>query len=536
MQHFANLLERLVLTPSRNIKLALLVQYFKTAPNPDRGYALAAMVGNLDTGKVKAAALRQLVTERVDPELFNLSYDFVGDLAETIALIWPGKTLIGGQASPTLNEVVQVLQTAKKSDALIQVIHWLDTMPTENRYALVKLATGGLRVGLSTRLAKQALATFGGREIEEVDEVWHAQTPPYLSLFDWLEGKADRPSGHRSAPFRPVMLATAMEQTELENLNFDDFSIEWKWDGIRVQCVSDNGTNRLYTRTGDDISNAFPDVINTLDVDATLDGELLVGRFDGREIIADSFSQLQQRLNRKVVSQSMMQDFPCFVRLYDVLFDGDNDLRSLPLAQRRKKLETLSQKLDPSRFDLSLQLKANSLEELAKLRSQPPHPVIEGLMLKRLDSPYLTGRPKGPWFKWKREAMLVDAVLMYAQRGHGKRSGYFSDYTFGVWTNDPQSGGVLVPVGKAYSGFTDEELKLIDKYVRENTFERFGPVRSILANETTGLVFEVAFEGLNKSSRHKSGVAMRFPRISRVRWDKPAREADLLSTLSKFLN
>lgn len=535
MQHFANLLERLVLTPSRNVKLALLADYFKTAPDPDRGFALAAMAGNLNTGKVKAAALRQLVTERVDPELFQLSYDFVGDLAETIALIWPGKPFVEGMASPTLGQVVQVLQTAKKGDALNQVIQWLDTMPIESRYALVKLATGGLRIGLSARLAKQALAAFGNKEIEEIEEVWHAQTPPYLLLFAWLEGHADRPSGHRSAPFRPVMLATPIEKTELEKLNFDDFSIEWKWDGIRVQCVSDKGIKRLYTRTGDDISDAFPDVIGTLDVDATLDGELLVGRFDGNHITAGTFSELQQRLNRKSVSHAMMRDLPCFVRLYDVLLDGEDDLRAQPLRQRRNRLEKLSQKLDPSRFDVSPRLKVNSLDELAELRNRPPHSVIEGLMLKRLDSAYLAGRPKGPWFKWKREAMLVDAVLMYAQRGHGKRSGYFSDYTFGVWTDDPNSGGVLVPVGKAYSGFTDDELKLIDKYVRDNTFERFGPVRSVHANQTAGLVLEVAFEGLNKSGRHKSGVAMRFPRISKVRWDKPAKEADLLSTLAKFL-
>jgi DNA ligase 1 len=535
MHAFATLLERLVLTPSRNAKLALLVAYFKATPDPDRGYALAAITSNLDTGTVKAAALRTLATERIDSELFALSYDYVGDLAETIALIWQSQSA-SDEVSPSLGAVVNVLKNSSKTEALKRVTHWLDIMPIEDRYALVKLATGGLRIGLSARLAKQALADFGGKPVEDIEEVWHAQAPPYQELFAWLEGKTDRPSGHLAAPFRPVMLATPLDQAELAKLNLSDFAIEWKWDGIRVQCVCDNGVKRLYTRTGDDISDAFPDVVEAMNVDATLDGELLIGRYDGTKIALGSFGDLQQRLNRKQVSPQMRREFPATVRLYDVLVDDGVDVRSLPLVERRARLEALALRLEPSRFDLSPQLSASSSEAMAALRANPPESIIEGLMLKRLDSAYVAGRPKGPWFKWKREAMLVDAVLMYAQRGHGKRSSFYSDYTFGVWTADPDHGGTLVPVGKAYSGFTDDELKLIDKYVRDNTFERFGPVRSVHANRETGLVFEVAFEGLNKSARHKSGVAMRFPRISRVRWDKPAREADLLHTLSQFLS
>jgi DNA ligase 1 len=535
MHAFATLLERLVLTPSRNAKLALLVAYFKATPDPDRGYALAAITSNLDTGTVKAATLRTLAAERIDSELFALSYDYVGDLAETIALIWQSQSA-ADEASPSLGEVVDALKNSSKTEALKRVTHWLDIMPIEDRYALVKLASGGLRIGLSARLAKQALADFGAKPVEEIEEVWHAQAPPYQPLFAWLEGKADRPSGHVAAPFRPVMLATPLDEADLAKLNLADFAIEWKWDGIRVQCVCDQGVKRLYTRTGDDISGAFPDVVEALNVDATLDGELLIGRYDGTKINLGSFGDLQQRLNRKQVSLAMLREFPATVRLYDVLMDDGEDVRALPLVERRTGLEALAQKLDPSRFDLSPQLHASSIEDLARLRANPPEGIIEGLMLKRLDSPYVAGRPKGPWFKWKREAMLVDAVLMYAQRGHGKRSSFYSDYTFGVWTDDPDQGGMLVPVGKAYSGFTDEELKRIDKYVRDNTGDRFGPVRSVRAGKDKGLVFEVAFEGLNKSARHKSGVAMRFPRISRVRWDKPAREADLLSTLSQFLS
>jgi DNA ligase-1 len=222
------------------------------------------------------------------------------------------------------------------------------------------------------------------------------------------------------------------------------------------------------------------------------------------------------------------------MRCYDLLQVGGEDLRPLPFAERRARLEALMASLDPERFDLSPLVPFESWDELNARRMSPPHPVIEGVMLKRHDSPYVPGRPKGPWFKWKRDPFTVDAVLMYAQRGHGKRSSFYSDYTFGVWAGD-EGAPELVPVGKAYFGFTDEELRQIDKFVRDNTIERFGPVRSVRADMKSGLVLEIAFEGLNRSTRHRSGVAMRFPRISRLRWDKPTAEADRLETLQALL-
>jgi DNA ligase-1 len=230
-----------------------------------------------------------------------------------------------------------------------------------------------------------------------------------------------------------------------------------------------------------------------------------------------------------------MQNYPAFVRCYDLLQLGGDDLRHLPFRERRARLEDFVAKLDPVRFDLSPLVAFEGWEQLEALRTAPPHPIIEGVMLKRWDAPYLAGRPKGPWFKWKRDPHTVDAVLMYAQRGHGKRSSFYSDYTFGVWAG-PEGEEELVPVGKAYFGFTDEELRRIDKYVRDNTVERFGPVRAVRADRQSGLVLEVAFEGLNRSSRHKSGVAMRFPRVSRLRWDKPAAEADRIETLRRLLD
>ena len=287
-----------------------------------------------------------------------------------------------------------------------------------------------------------------------------------------------------------------------------------------------------------------------MNFDGSLDGELLVARpakpASGKpaldpskdrtedDIVVGTFSDLQQRLNRKSVSAAVLKQHPVFLRAYDLLQDGAEDLRGLPFRDRRLRLDAFVASLEPTRFDISPFVPFADFEELSGYRAAPPHPVIEGVMLKRWDSSYVPGRPKGPWFKWKQDPHLIDAVLMYAQRGHGKRSSFYSDYTFGVWTG-AEDAPELVPVGKAYFGFTDEELKQLDKYVRDNTIERFGPVRSVRAEPDHGLVIEVAFEGLARSTRHKSGVAMRFPRVSRLRWDKPAFEADRLETLQAMI-
>ena len=390
-----------------------------------------------------------------------------------------------------------------------------------------------MRIGVSARLAKLALAEFGNVEVTEIEELWHELEPPYEDLSAWLSGNAEKPVNSANAPFRPVMLANALADSDMQKLDPADYAAEWKWDGIRVQASSQNGVRRLYSRTGDDIGRAFPDLIDALDFEGSIDGELLVGRSSEDDIVEiGSFSDLQQRLNRKTVSGKLLKSHPAFLRVYDILQDGDDDMRGLPFKERRSCLTEFIVSLDPKRFDLSPLVSFSSWQELAEQRQNLPHPVIEGLMIKRWDSVYVPGRPKGPWFKWKRDPMLIDAVLMYAQRGHGKRSSYYSDYTFGVWDD----AGQLVPVGKAYFGFTDEELKQIDKFVRDNTVERFGPVRSVRAAGDKGLVFEVAFEGLNRSKRHKSGLAMRFPRISRLRWDKPPSEADTLASVFALLD
>ncbi|GHD60722.1 ATP-dependent DNA ligase [Thalassobaculum fulvum] len=526
MTPFAQLLDRLIYTPSRNTKLALIVDYFRHAPDPDRGWALAALTGALSFPGVKAGAIRELAMRRVDPVLFGWSYDYVGDLAETTALIWPERR--SNRAWPTLSEVVERLRTTARSDAPDVIEEWLDPLDATGRWALLKLITGGLRVGVSARLAKVALAEYGGVDPTEIEEVWHGLEPPYGELFAWLDRRTPRPDLEDKPVFRPPMLAHPLEDDEVEGLDFSAFLAEWKWDGIRVQIVARGGEKRLYSRTGDDIGAAFPDVLDHVTFEAVLDGELLV--VAGGEV--RPFNELQQRLNRKTVTGAMLRKYPAFVRLYDILFEGAEDLRDLPLVERRARLEAFHARTAPQRMDLSAIVEFAGRDELEALRAGARDTATEGLMLKRRDAPYVAGRPKGLWYKWKRGPLTVDAVLMYAQRGHGKRSSFYSDYTFGAWREHPETGAPeLVPVGKAYFGFTDDELKLLDKWVRDHTVNRFGPVREV----THGLVFEVAFDSIHRSPRHKSGVAMRFPRISRIRWDKPAAEADRLETLEKLI-
>jgi DNA ligase-1 len=548
MNRFAELLDRLAYEPGRNNKLRLLTSYFREVEDPDRGYALAALTGALSFKHAKPGLIRDLIADRTDPVLFALSYDYVGDLSETVALMWPraGADRENHQNNnpppPTLTEVVTMLRTLGKTELPRQLTRWLDELDETGRWALLKLVTGAMRIGISARLAKTAVAELGGKDPHEIELMWPGLSPPYNDLFAWLEGRADKPVNLDPAPFRPVMLAHAIENTDFANLDAADFIAEWKWDGIRVQAVSGRDEHghvvaRLYSRSGENITGSFPDLLPSLHLPGAIDGELLVLR-GGR---VQSFNVLQQRLNRKVVSPKLIKDYPIHLRAYDLLGEGDEDLRTLPFEQRRARLEVFVAKLDDARVDLSPTIAFDSWEALAAVRKDPAiagagedAEAVEGVMLKRRDALYLPGRPKGQWWKWKRDPHIIDAVLMYAQRGHGKRSSYYSDYTFGVWAAG-EDGEQLVPVGKAYFGFTDEELLQIDRFVRRNTTEKFGPVRHVVHEPDQGLVLEVAFEGLQRSPRHKSGVAMRFPRINRLRWDKPPREADRLETLERML-
>jgi DNA ligase-1 len=543
VNRFAELLDALLFTPSRNGKLRLMQEYFAATPDPERGWALAALTGELGFPQAKPSQVRDLAMSRVDPELFGWSWDFVGDLAETVALIWPepnphpnppppageGASCASGRrvrtaarVVPTLSEIVETLQSASRAEVGRHLAPWLDALDATGRWALLKLVTGALRIGVSARLAKLALAEWSGADITKIEEVWHGLRPPYAALFAWLEGRAAAPEIGDLPIFCPLMLAQALEEGDLDGLDPRDYAAEWKWDGIRVQLVGRGGEKRLYSRSGDDIGAAFPDVLTALPDAVTLDGELLVVR--GGEVAP--FNELQQRLNRKAPSPKMLRDYPAAVRLYDILRESGEDLRNLPFVERRQRLEAWYSAAPRAGLDLSPLITFGGWQDLEALRAAARERAIEGIMLKRRDSLYLAGRPKGPWFKWKRHPLTIDAVLMYAQRGNGKRSSFYSDYTFGAW-----AGEALVPVGKAYSGFTDEELRRLDKWVRDNTVNRYGPVREV----APGLVLEIAFDSVHRSGRHRSGVAMRFPRVHRIRWDKPYREADTLEALERLL-
>lgn len=630
MDRFAELLDRLAYEPRRNAKIRLMAEHFRATEDPERGYALAALTGVLSFRHAKPGMIRALIEARADPVLFGLSWDYVGDLAETVALMWP--RMPGANRPPQLSEIVEGLSVTGKIDLPSKLAAWLDALDEVGRWALLKLITSEPRVGVSARLAKTAVASLGENvEPDEVELVWHGLEPPYLDLFAWLEGRGPKPDARDPAPFRPPMLAHALEPADLAALDPADYGVEFKWDGIRVEAAAGTAADgrrvaRLWSRAGEDVSGAFPDLVEALRFDGAIDGELLIVR-EGR---VQPFSVLQQRLNRKAVSAKLIADYPAHIRAYDLLFEGAEDLRTLPFAARRLRLQRFVETIANPKIDLSPVLQVASREDIAGARKDPAGfgagddaEAVEGLMLKRLDAPYVPGRPKGQWWKWKRDPMRVDAVLMYAQRGSGKRSSFYSDFTFGCWTRGADAvdteaevraeerafeadahapptpsadeglarlaamaaaraaqntrsaaipgnaagrgkrprqrdealaprgrapagdargasglagpGDVLVPVGKAYFGFTDAELIELDRFVRKHTVNRFGPVREVVHDRDNGLVLEIAFEGLNRSTRHRSGVAMRFPRIARIRWDKPPREADRLEALEGLL-
>ncbi len=524
MIRFARLLDDLLYSPSRLAKLALMKDYFASAPDPDRGYALAALAGTIEFRTAKPALIRALVNERVDPVLFDLSYDFVGDLAETTALIWPGKP--DGAPPPLLSDDRHRpgIPPARASCRVCSR-SWLDRLEPTSRWALLKLITGAPRVGVSARLAKTALAELGKIDLAEIEEAWHGITPPYVELFAWIEGRGAAPSVTGAANFRPLMLSNPLDEKDLATFDPAEFCAEWKWDGIRVQLVAQGGHVSLYSRTGDDIGGSFPELTQDIPFEAVLDGELLVRPRRGARLVQRSAAAPQPQGRHRQDARGVSGIRPA---LRHSLRRHARICAPYPSARVARDSNN-GRNCTPIRvsiFRRSFPLQAGTISPSGARRRAAQ--TSEGVMLKRIDSPYLAGRQKGHWFKWKRDPRTVDAVLMYAQRGHGKRSSFYSDFTFGCWRPDARNGRELVPVGKAYFGFTDTELAALDKWVRNHTIDRHGPVRVVEPK----LVIELAFDAVQKSSRHKSGVALRFPRVSRIRWDKPAAEADVVETLA----
>ncbi|QGX63440.1 cisplatin damage response ATP-dependent DNA ligase [Alteromonas mediterranea] len=574
MEAFSNLLEQLYYTAGTKAKAKLIADYIANTPDPDRGWAIAAMAGTLRFDFFKRNTVKKLITEHTDPALFAMSYDYVGEVSETVAHLWPHSEPT--YSLPSLTEVVETFASVSKQKVSDTLAKYLTIMTPAQRWALLKLGTRGLRIGVSARSIKQILADYGNKDIKDIETLWHAVTPPYVDMLSWLEGKADKPDIENAVTFHPVMLSHPIEDSDIDTFIKDTWQIENKYDGIRVQLVVKSNTtfddrhnnNRapdedqpekaLFSRTGDDISHSFPDLLETINGNMVLDGELLVihnveDGYDSTEGSAktsannektlsdksgsqvslatqpyvDTFNALQQRLNKKKPSKALQTSAPVGLIVYDALVLNGEDLTEKTLKARRQALEKWFSENSNNRLFLSETLTATSSRSLRKLHAQVcQNRAVEGLMIKRLDSKYIPGRPKGKWFKWKRDPLVVDAVMMYAQRGHGKRSSFYSDYTFGAWEDNQ-----LLPIGKAYSGFTDEELKKLDNWVRRNAVGRFGPVREVKKE----LVLEVAFDAAHPSSRHKSGVALRFPRIHRIRWDKPADEADTLANVKALI-
>ena len=521
MKNFSELINKLLLTSSRNRKIQILADYFCNVPDPERGYTLAILTNNLELRNIPISKIKEIIYESVDKDLFTLSYDYVGDLAETISLIWPHHKK---GVLPSISEIVSILKNIKKDQIKSTLENFLSIANDTERWALIKLISGGLRIGVSSRLTKTALAKFSNKNLNDIESIWHGLESPYENLFQWLCNKADIPKIDLTKTFHPMMLSNPIIDNDFNNLNPNDYVAEWKWDGIRVQIILNKNDVKIFSRTGDDISLSFPEIENNQDEMVILDGELLVGR----NYIPMNFNSLQQRINRKKVNKKYLEEFPAFIKLYDILFLNNIDLREKPWNLRREKLEEWFLLNKNRYFDLSEVINFTEWEDLENIKKfkiiDEEH---EGLMIKRQESPYISGRPKGHWFKWKKEPKTVDAILMYAVRGHGKRSSYYSDFTLGLW-----QGNEILPICKAYFGFSDLELKTLDKFVRNNTSKKYGPVREV---EKT-FVIEIAFDSVNYSKRHKSGVALRFPRIKRLRQDKPVKEVLQLSQFkSDFL-
>ena len=530
MKRFAELLLNLILTSSRNDKIDHIVNWIKDSNSEEIGWGLSIICEELEISKVKPSMVKEISKLHIDKYLFDLSYDYVGDMAETVSLIWPEKNIKNANfSSVTLTYVIKDLINVQKKEAPELISNYLDNFDQNTRWAFLKIITGGLRVGVSSRLAKTAISKYFNKNIKDIEELWHAFDPPYKEIIEWCREIIEKPKVKDKPIFRSPMLANPLEENDYKLINPISYLAEWKWDGIRVQLVSMKNEVKLYSRSGDDISNSFPDIIeNSFSQDFCLDGELMAGSIK----IPGSFNDLQQRLNRKNPSKDLIRSMPTFIVAYDALYIKDQDIRDKSVIDRRELLKAfiLEEKLSFIKFSDEVVFK--NFKDLEGKRLQCRQDLnYEGLMLKLRNSTYEPGRPKGPWFKFKRDPYSIDVVLLYAQRGHGKRSSFYSDYTFGVW-NGYLKNRELVTVGKAYSGFTDQELLKLDKFIRANTTNRFGPVREV---EKT-LVLEVAFDDIQKSKRHKSGLAMRFPRIKRIRWDKPANEADTIENLERLLN
>ena len=526
MRRFTELYAALDETTRTSVKLAALEDYFRDAPAEDAAWALYFLSGGRLKRLVSTARLREWAAEASGYPLWLVeeSYHAVGDLAETVALLLdePG----GGDDRPLHRLVATRLEPLAGADPDTQRQLMLATwqeLDARQRLVWNKLITGAFRVGVGRVLVERALARVAGidpaRMAHRLSGGWRPDADAFRAL---LRPEADPDEPGRPYPF---YLAHPIDGDPAELGPLEDWLVEWKWDGIRAQLIRRRGQTMIWSRGEELVTDRYPEVRDAafaLPEGTVLDGEL-VGWSDGRPL---PFGELQRRIGRLRVGQKLLAEVPVRLVAYDLLEADGLDLREQAIETRRRKLERLIARCAEPALALSPLVRAAGWDELRALWNGARERAVEGMMLKRRGSPYRVGRPRGDWWKWKVEPYTVDAVLIYAQAGHGRRASLYTDYTFGVW-ND----GELVPVAKAYSGLTDEEIREVDRFVRRSTVERFGPVRSVRPE----LVFELAFEGIRASSRHKSGIALRFPRMKRWRRDKKPAEADTLASLRALL-
>lgn len=526
MKEFALLFAALDQTTRTNEKVAALAEYFLSASESDRLWTIALMSGRRPKRTVTTTRLREWAAERADIPLwlFEESYPIVGDLAETIALVLPPATRQSNLSLSDWIDYIRDLAALEEDARKEKILSAWDQLSNPERFTFNKLITGGFRMGVSQKLMTRALSRATGIEEPELAHRLMGKWSPDDVTFNSLI-LAPNPDADLSKPY-PFYLAYQLDVPPEGLGHPSDWSAEHKWDGIRGQLVLRGGQHHLWSRGEELMTDRFPEFAMLSDFlpDGTvIDGEVLAWADE----FPMSFAALQKRIGRKTVPAKLLKEAPVILKAYDLLEDQGKDIRAMPFAERRARLEELVAAV-PAEAPLRISptLAFATWDALAEARETSRDLAAEGVMLKRKDSPYRDGRKKGDWWKWKVDPLVIDAVMIYAQSGHGRRANLFTDFTFAVWDEDR-----LVPFTKAYSGLTDAEFREITAWVRKNTVERFGPVRSVQPFH----VFEIAFEGIAESTRHKSGVALRFPRMSRWRKDKPVAEANTLADLKEML-
>lgn len=527
MKSFAELYDRIDSTTGTNAKVEAIADYFRAAPQDDAAWALYYLTGRRLKRFISSKSLRDWTLELtgISLWLYEESYSSVGDTAECCALLLDSQTHIpqmNSEPDRSLDSWMRerIIPLAKQDEPFqkAEVVSWWKTLDRHGIFVLNKLLTGAFRVGVSQSLVARALADVSKLDLPEISHRLMGDWEPTGEWYTRLI-KPGESSRALSTPY-PFFLASPLEKEVTEMGEPSEWQAEWKWDGIRSQIIRRAGETFIWSRGEELVTDKYPEITNaalTLPEGTVLDGELLAMR--GDEVLP--FGILQKRIGRKALGKAILAEAPAGVMVYDILEYEGRDLRAEPMSERRALLEKVLEGRS-SVFHISPSIEFNSWEQLTELRKESRGRSVEGIMLKRKTSAYQSGRRRGDWWKWKIDPFTIDAVLIYAQAGSGRRANLFTDYTFAVWDGDK-----LTPIAKAYSGLSDEEIAKLDNWIRRNTADRFGPVRSVKPMH----VFELAFEGINASPRHKSGIAVRFPRISRWRHDKKIADADKIETL-----